>query len=184
MKSVLGLGPKACIISFLLTYRGRVIHFCINTLRRQQNGHHFPDYISIWIFLNENVRISINISLKFVPRGPINNIPTLGQLMAWRRPGDKPLSEPMMVRLQTLICIARPQRVNTLVHHCLRLCHIICSFPSHYLSQCWHIVNWTLCNKLRSNFDTNIQFSDRNMKLKISEKWHPCCLSLNVLLRG
>ena len=38
-----------------------------------------------WIFLNENVRISINISLKFVPWGPINNIPTLVQVMAWRR---------------------------------------------------------------------------------------------------
>ena len=32
--------------------------------------------------------------------------------MAWRRPGDKPLSEPMMVRLPTHICAARPQWVN------------------------------------------------------------------------
>ena len=40
-----------------------------------------------------------NISLKFVPRVPINNIPTLLQVMAWRRPGDKPWSEPMMVKL-------------------------------------------------------------------------------------
>ena len=52
---------------------------------------------------NENVWISINISLKFVPRCPINNIPALRQVMAWRRPGDKPLSEPMMVRLTTHI---------------------------------------------------------------------------------
>ena len=29
------------------------------------------------IFLNENIRISINISLKFVPKGQINNIPAL-----------------------------------------------------------------------------------------------------------
>ena len=29
-------------------------------------------------------------------RGPINNIPALVQIMAWCRPGDKPLSEPMM----------------------------------------------------------------------------------------
>ena len=41
------------------------------------------------IFLNENVWISISISLQFVPRGPINNIPALVQIMAWRRPGDK-----------------------------------------------------------------------------------------------
>ena len=39
------------------------------------------------------------ISLKFVPRGPINNITTLVQIMTWHRPGDKPLSEPMMVSL-------------------------------------------------------------------------------------
>ena len=51
------------------------------------------------IFLNENIRISIKISLKFVPKVPINNIPSLVQIMAWCRPGDKPLSEPMMVCL-------------------------------------------------------------------------------------
>ena len=73
----------------------------INTLRPRQNGRHFPDDIFKWTFLNENVWISFDISLKFVPRGPINNIPTLVQVMAWRQPGDKPLSEPMMVRLPT-----------------------------------------------------------------------------------
>ena len=46
------------------------------------------------------------------PRGPINNIPTLVQIMAWRRPGDKPLSEPMMVRSPTHICVTRPQWVK------------------------------------------------------------------------
>ena len=83
----------------------------INTLRPRQNSRHFPDDIFKWIFLNENVWISINISLKFVPRGPINNIPSLVQVMAWRRPGDKPLSEPMMVRLPTHICVTRPKWV-------------------------------------------------------------------------
>ena len=63
----------------------------------------FPDDIFKWIFLNENVWILINIPLKFVPRGPINNIPTLVQVMAWRRSGNKPLCEPMMVRLPTHI---------------------------------------------------------------------------------
>ena len=48
-------------------------------------------------FVNENVLISIMISLKFVPKGPINNMQALVQIMAWRRSGDKPLSEPMMV---------------------------------------------------------------------------------------
>ena len=87
-------------------------HSHVNTLRPRQNGRHFPDNIFKWIFLNENAWIWINISLKFVPRGPINNIPTLVQVMAWRRPGDKPLSEPMMVRLPTHICVTQPQWVN------------------------------------------------------------------------
>ena len=51
------------------------------------------------------------ISLKFVPKGPINSITTLVQIMAWRRPGDKPLSEPIMVRLPTHLCVTRPQWV-------------------------------------------------------------------------
>ena len=41
------------------------------------------------------------------------NIPVLVQIMAWRRPGDKPLSEPMMVKLMTHICATRPQWVKT-----------------------------------------------------------------------
>ena len=88
-------------------WKGAILLYPVNTLRPRQDGRHFPDDIFKWIFLNENVCISINISLKFVPRGPINNIPTLVQVMAWRRPGDKPLSEPMMVRLPTHICVIR-----------------------------------------------------------------------------
>ena len=48
--------------------------WCVNTLRPRQNGHHFPKDIFKWIFVDENARISIKIWLKFVPRGPINNI--------------------------------------------------------------------------------------------------------------
>ena len=47
----------------------------LNTLRPRQDGRHFPDNIFKRIFLNENV--SINFSLKCVPRCPINNIPAL-----------------------------------------------------------------------------------------------------------
>ena len=69
----------------------------INTLRPKHNGRHFPDNTLKPIFLNENIRISNKISFKFVPKVPINNIPALVHIMAWRRSGDKPLSEPMMV---------------------------------------------------------------------------------------
>ena len=81
----------------------------VNPLRPRQNGRHFADDTLNRIFLNENVRISIKISLKFAPKGPINNIPALVQIMAWRRPGDEPLSEPMMVSLLAHICVTRPQ---------------------------------------------------------------------------
>ena len=50
------------------------------------------------ILLNEKTRISIKISLKFVFKGPIYKIPALVQIMAWRWPGDKPLSEPMLTQ--------------------------------------------------------------------------------------
>ena len=80
-----------------------------NTLRPRQNGHSFVDDTFKRIFLNENVIISIKISLKFVPKGPINNNPALVQVMTWRRLGDKALSEPMMVSLLTHIRLARPQ---------------------------------------------------------------------------
>ena len=84
----------------------------LNSLRPRQNGRHFADDTFNRIFVNENVRISNKFSLKFVPKGPINNIQALVQIMAWRRPGDKPLSEAMMVNLPTHICVSRPQWVN------------------------------------------------------------------------
>ena len=56
------------------------------------------DDIFNWIFLNENGRISIQISLKFVPKSPTDNKPALVQVMAWCWIGDKPLPEPMMTQ--------------------------------------------------------------------------------------
>ena len=60
------------------------------------------------------LRVSTKFSLKFIPKGPINNIPALVQIMAWRRLGDKPLSEPMMDSLPTHICVTRPQWVKVI----------------------------------------------------------------------
>ena len=64
------------------------------------------------IFLNKDVGNLIKISLKFVSKGPMNNIPALVQIMVWCRPGHKPSSEPMMVRLPTYICVTRSQWVQ------------------------------------------------------------------------
>ena len=79
----------------------------------RENLRHFADDIFKCIFLNENSWISIRISLKFVSMDEINNIPALLQIMAWRRLGDKPLSESMRVSLLTHICVTRTISVNT-----------------------------------------------------------------------
>ena len=43
-----------------------------------QDGRHFADDIFNCILLNENVWILVKISLKFVPKGPIDNNPGIG----------------------------------------------------------------------------------------------------------
>ena len=111
-----GVSPAPCSLvmsSAFVDDEGSSIGYVVrarilNTLRPRQNGRHFPDDMFKCIFLNENVWISINISLKFVSEGPINNIPALVQIMASRRPGDKPLSEPAMVSLLTHISATQP----------------------------------------------------------------------------
>ena len=84
----------------------------INKFTPARNGQHFTDDIFKRIFMNENVWISIKISMKFVPKGPINNIRALAQKMVWRHSGNRSLSEPMMVSLPTHICVTRFQWVN------------------------------------------------------------------------
>ena len=86
-----------------------------NTLRPRQNGRHFANSIFKCISLNENIWVSIKIWLTFVPKGPINNIPALVQIIAWRRLGDKPLSDLMMAHpVYWRIYVTRPQWVNSL----------------------------------------------------------------------
>ena len=71
----------------------------VNKLRLRQNGHHVADGFLKFIMLYENYCILIKILPKFIPEGLINNDTSLVQIMAWRRSGAKPLSEPMMVSL-------------------------------------------------------------------------------------
>ena len=78
----------------------------LNTLRLRQDGWRYSDIFKC-IFVYENVWVSIEILLKIVPQGPINNIPALVQIMALHQPDDKPLSEPMMVSLVTHICVTQ-----------------------------------------------------------------------------
>ena len=101
----------ACFSSYVLNtvnfmnsrYIRRIMHYpmflvyvcglvTINTLRPRQNGCHFSKELFTYIFLTENVWISIRISLKFVPKVPIDNKPALVQIMIWHWTGEKPLS--------------------------------------------------------------------------------------------
>ena len=89
-----------------------IFQYVINSLRPRPNRRHFADDIFKCIFENENEWISPRISLKFVPTVRINSIPALVQIMAWRRPGDKPLSEPIMVKYADAYIVTRPQWVK------------------------------------------------------------------------
>ena len=94
-----------------------------NTLRPRQDGRHFADAIFTCNFFNENCCILINFSLKYVRKGPIDNNAALVQIMAWRRSGDKPLSETMMISLPMHICVTRPQCDNVHNIPCLPVYH-------------------------------------------------------------
>ena len=111
----------------------------VDILRPRQNGRHIADDIFGRIFLDENVWISIKIPLKFVAKDPIKNMAALVQIMAWRRPGDKPLSEPMRVCLLTHICTTQPHFVNVQREHAMRK-------PASHISICALLHSSHLCS--------------------------------------
>ena len=130
-------------------------------LRPRQNGRHFADDPFKSTFLNATLRIAIKISLNFVPKVPINNIPALVQIMAWHRPGDKPLSEPLMARLSTHICVTRPQWVNT--HKDVKFHEILLT-----------ILNWTIWSKMIDKKIDN-SWKDRNKIFQLFYNQHCAC---------
>ena len=127
----------------------------IRTLRPWQNCRHFTEdlFTRIYAFFNENVWISLKISLKFVAAVQINCIPALVQTMAWCWPGDKPLSKPMLFNLLTHMCVTQPQwdgPVTSLWLHVLSNTNISLStcwllaapdellrLQSHHPNRCW-----------------------------------------------
>ena len=82
-------------------------------------------------------------SLKYVPEVRINNIPALFQIMAWRRPGNRPLSEPMMVSFLAHICVNRPQWGNSLAANRGQAITLTNDDPFH-----WRIYPSPGCNEL------------------------------------
>ena len=84
----------------------------INSSPPGQNGYHFTDNLFKLIFVNENVRISIWISLKFVPKGPIDNKSALVKVMAWCWTGGEPLPDQYCPSSLTDICSTRGRWVK------------------------------------------------------------------------
>ena len=107
-------GPKNCVLvpycdwsdTEITTYISAQ-HIEAETKWPPFSGRHFQIH-----FRKENVWMSIQMSLKFLPKVPINNIPALFQIMAWSLPGVKPLFGTMTVRLATHVCVSRPQCVK------------------------------------------------------------------------
>ena len=136
-----------CIVTvwglFYLESLSKLAKTLLNTLRLRQNlppfrRRHFQRHFLEWKFRN-NADDFIEVW--------IYNIPALVLIMAWRRPGDKPLPETMMISLLTHICVTRPQWVNALwpsdamrwnrsgstLAQVMACCMMA---PSHYLNQC------------------------------------------------
>ena len=63
----------------------------LNTLRLRQNGCYFTDDIFKWLFLNKDFHVMIEITLNFIPQGPIDNKWILFQIVVWCQSGNKPL---------------------------------------------------------------------------------------------
>ena len=94
-------------------------------------------------------QIWLKVHWSFVPKGPMNNIPALVQIMAWRRPGDKPLSEPMMVSLLTHICVTRPQWVKNTKIYAMLWVHINHRQTPIYHTDVWAFVCYTITKVIK-----------------------------------
>ena len=114
-------------------FQHKCLYFMLNSLLQWDSVNFLMLIKACCCYLNKDVvwirytvcKISRNHGwskgpmVTFLTKGPINNIPALVQIMAWCRPGDKPLSEQMMVSLLMHICVTRPQWVNrTYGSHC------------------------------------------------------------------
>ena len=86
----------------------------------------FADDIFKRIFLNENIRIPIRLSLKLAPWCPIDNIPALREIMARHRIGTKPLSGPMLTWLTDAKCGTRGRWVKSCLLSMMILKQALC----------------------------------------------------------
>ena len=107
--------------------------------------------------------------------------------MGWRQPGDKSLSEPMMVRLPTHICVTRPQWVNVTAgnntkclwprFHQSILKGFCCQILQNSVNIIWYFYNLPL-TKLHTHIQGYIEWV---FSRKLSKKYPIFLLSTNVM---
>ena len=124
------------------------------------------DCIFKCIFLNENDRVPIRISLKFVPRSPVNNTPELVQV-AWHQTGDKPLSESSS--LSHIWYTPVDELTSSLVKTCFTA---ISQVLSHFqiLHRAWQWYSHALCKILKwfDNWNRYYIKISQDMRFKMS----------------
>ena len=104
---------KVTRLSWFISRSWKRGQHAFNTSKPEQNGAILADDIFKCTSLIENNGIQIQISLKCVPRTPIDNKPALVQVMVWRRTGDKPLPEPVMTQFSDAYMRHQGGWVNT-----------------------------------------------------------------------
>ena len=100
LQNVTGLiGPIVLTsMAWFFVYDDLLIIYHVITLRPKQNGNQFTDDNFNGVFVIENVWISIAISLKSNPKGPVDEKSAIVQVMAGSGTGDKPFLESMTTR--------------------------------------------------------------------------------------
>ena len=121
--------------------------------------------------------MSITTSLKFAPKGPINNIPALVQVMAFRRSGDKPVSESIMFRLLTRICVIQRRRLKLSIgEYIIPIFSLVKRIRKHKTTTTFEIV----CSRVSIHFlnETAHHSMERELKFLYACNASLCILTL------
>ena len=119
----------------------------VNTLMPRQYGRHIADNIFKCIFLNENIWIFIKIPLNIVPKGRINYIPALVQIMAWRWWGIIWTNDGLVYWCIIIICFTRPPGVKISLiksNMVTRQITNLVTLSRHEIYPIWYIQHWLL----------------------------------------
>ena len=144
-------------------------------------GRHFQKEF----FLNAMCEFRLRF-IWFVPKVRINNIPALVQMMAWRRPGDKPLSEPMMAILLTHICVTQPEWVKSNdCDHDIRYKHCDGDIYPHssrllHWQWCIHVTNKSLSIWIKSTGTHSLLSTKTILDRKSASLHEPYKIFMNI----